>query len=300
MHGASCTAIIAQQLLPITLAPSEMRACSTTMVWLAPAFVGVAANLMQSASSPRRPPPAPAVLHATLQIAVTEQVVPVLAPGRLFGSFFEDFLHAGDGGVYAEKISNRALALPLSNTSSFRCSGDVGSGLCTWFAEHGSVHRDTSAPLNDAVAHAMWLTGPTAIASNGGFPGGIAVRAGDKLELSLFVFVRSGPVSLEARLVDGMSAGSTLGNVSLLHDAAVHPHWVQIKTQLMVNISSGPDGCRFQLRLASSPGGTETPQPEVGVTVVSLFPVETWMSRPSGFNKLLYFIPCSATRCLSA
>ena len=63
--------------------------------------------------------PAPAVA-AVLDIGVGGPVAPVLSPNRLFGSFFEDFLHAGDGGVYAELLSNRALALPLSNASSFR------------------------------------------------------------------------------------------------------------------------------------------------------------------------------------
>ena len=58
---------------------------------------------------------------------------PILSPGALFGSFYEDFLHSGDGGAYAEKLSNRALALPLSNTTSFRCSGTKGSEDCTWY-----------------------------------------------------------------------------------------------------------------------------------------------------------------------
>ena len=108
-----------------------------------------------------------------------------MSPGRLFGSFFEDFLHAGDGGVYAEKLSNRQLALPLANQSNFRCSGAVGTGDCTWYAEAGSVTRDASTPLNEAVTHTMWL-GPKAVASNAGFPGGIAIRAGESLLLSLF------------------------------------------------------------------------------------------------------------------
>lgn len=71
--------------------------------------------------------------------------------------------------MYAEKLSNRALALPLSPARSFRCSGDVGSGLCTWYAEGGTVTRDDSTPLNAAVPHAMRL-GPAAVATNAGAP----------------------------------------------------------------------------------------------------------------------------------
>ena len=187
---------------------------------------------------------------ATLQIEHGAPAAPILAPGALFGSFFEDFLHAGDGGVYAEKLSNRALALPLSNASSFRCSGDVGSGLCTWYTEKGTVRRDDSVPLNDAVPHAMWLSGPSAIATNAGFPGGIAVKAGDTLALSVFVYVKVGPVSLEARLVDGWG-DVTLGSATVVHAATNLPRWKEVKVELKVQSSSGADGCRFQLRLAA-------------------------------------------------
>jgi hypothetical protein len=38
---------------------------------------------------------------ALLDIGIGEPVAPLLLPNRLFGSFFEDFLHASDGGVYA-------------------------------------------------------------------------------------------------------------------------------------------------------------------------------------------------------
>ena len=125
-------------------------------------------------------------IEATLTIGDVKQTKPILSPGRLFGSFFEDFLHAGEGGAYAERLSNRALAIPLSNESSFRCTGLKGTGECTWYAEHGSVTRESSPPLNSAVPHSMWLE-PGAIASNAGFPGGIAVRAGESLNVHMIL-----------------------------------------------------------------------------------------------------------------
>lgn len=39
------------------------------------------------------------LLHATLTIDDAAAPKPVPSPGRMFGSFFEDFLHAGDGGA---------------------------------------------------------------------------------------------------------------------------------------------------------------------------------------------------------
>ena len=62
--------------------------------------------------------------------------MPILSPGRLFGSFFEDFLHAAGGGIYAGKLANRALqfrsaAQPLANASTgMICTGGQGTGPC--------------------------------------------------------------------------------------------------------------------------------------------------------------------------
>ena len=220
-----------------------------------------------------------AIIQASLVIDDSKTPIPIISPGRLFGSFFEDFLHAGEGGVYAEKLSNRAMAQPFAKTTSFRCSGAVGTGDCTWFRESGDIIRDSSRPLNSAVTHAMWIE-PQSIASNAGFPGGIAVRAGDSLALTLFIYVQEGTASLEARLVDGMGvAGRTLGSVNISQDAATHPKWLQVSATLRVQESSGEDGCRFQL-INRAPSGSA----KVGVTVVSLFPAQTWLGRPNGLR----------------
>jgi hypothetical protein len=77
------------------------------------------------------PAGAAATLAATLIIDRSSAPMPILSPGRLFGSFFEDFLHAADGGIYAEKLANRALAQPLANASTgMICTGDQGTGPC--------------------------------------------------------------------------------------------------------------------------------------------------------------------------
>lgn len=137
-------------------------------------------------------------------------------------------------GSYAEMLSNRAMALPIANASSFRCTGARDTADCTWFAEAGPVARDTepaAPPLNAAVPHALWL-GPGAVASNAGFPGGIAVRAGEPLVLSLFVYVRAGPATVEAAIVDGMGPGSRLGVAVVIKDAPAASAWVQLKVKV--------------------------------------------------------------------
>lgn len=150
-------------------------------------LVGILAGIFAANSGALHQPN----IQATLNISSTGATKPILSPGELFGSFFEDFLHASDGGVYGEKLSNRAFALPISTTRAFRCSGTIGTEQCSWFVEDGSVKTDASLPLNDKVPNAMWLESG-AVASNAGFPGGIVVHAGEMFEVSLFVHVHAG------------------------------------------------------------------------------------------------------------
>ena len=223
------------------------------------------------------PAGAAATLAATLTIDRSSAPMPVLSPGRLFGSFFEDFLHAAGGGIYAGKLANRALAQPLANASTgMICTGGQGTGPCTWSVESGTAARDASAPLSAAVPHGLWLSAGSVV-SNSGFPGGIAVSAGESLSLSLFVLVRSGPVSLEARIVD-TATGGMLGSASLLASAPAGVAWRAVKVPLTALRASGARGCRLQLRAT---GGDAA---KVGVTVVSLFPTQTWKGRKNGLR----------------
>ena len=97
-------------------------------------------------------------------LAITQAATkPILSPGALFGSFYEDFLHSGDGGAYAEKLSNRALALPLSNTTSFRCSGTKGSEDCTWYV----CVCTTNTSLSSELSH-IGLLGKNRLLQTGG------------------------------------------------------------------------------------------------------------------------------------
>lgn len=91
-----------------------------------------------------------------------------------------------------------------------------------------------------------------------------------------------GPVSLEARVVDGVGeGGQTLGRVTILQAAvprAAENDWKEVRVLLNMTASSGSDGCRFQLQ------ATGDATARVGVTVVSLFPTSTWAGRPNGLR----------------
>ena len=236
-------------------------------------------------------------ISSSLHINMTASPVEILEPGGLFGSFFEDFLHAADGGIYAERLSNRAFAVPLNSSNTMSNQG--------WKAERGSVIWDTSHPLNKAVPNAAWLK-PTeavelgspyeAVLSNSGFPGGIAVEEGLAFQLSLWIYVPSeDDISLTGELYDG---NSTLAEVNLLKSSlteashaadpttAVVPtpaaakggQWRQILAKLTP--TSTAKGCRFRLRARSSKATGEG----IGVTVVSLFPGRTWRDRHNGLR----------------
>ena len=235
-------------------------------------------------------------LDATLTLQLggaPAEMLPVLAPGRLFGSFFEDFLHAADGGAYAEKLTNRALALPLAD-------GANGPGAEGWHAgAGGGVWRDASAPLNDAVRNALWLSPPTlgaaggggASAYNTGFLGAIAVQAGEELSLSLWVYVRGGGlISLNATLLAvgaDTGAAAVVASAVLLTDESAQPQWRRINATMVAG-AGGCSQCRLQLHASGAAGAAPAAAaaaPSVGVTVVSLFPAATFRDRPNGLRR---------------
>jgi alpha-N-arabinofuranosidase len=99
----------------------------------------------------------------------------------LYGIFFEEINHAGDGGIYAEMISNR----------SFEAQTTVDWSLETTGAARASMALDTSKPLNQNNKASLRLdisragNGAGAAIVNDGY-WGIAVQKGAKYHLSFF------------------------------------------------------------------------------------------------------------------
>lgn len=137
----------------------------------------------------------------------------------------------------------------------------------------GTAARDTSIPLNKAVTHAVWLTGSASI-SNSGFPGGIAVQKGSTLLLSLWVYVKpgTGSASLAAELID-TKLGTPVASAAIATES--EGRWVHLNTSMSPNTTS--PNCRFELHGV----GERT----IGVTVVSLFPRNTFMGRRLGLRE---------------
>ncbi len=188
----------------------------------------------------------------------------------LYGVFFEEINHAGDGGLYAELIRNRSFddsTVPIYWTL-------VGSGSAI-----GSLAIEKSDLLNSAQTNALRLnisrldTGERVGVSNSGY-WGIGIRPATAYAVSFFAkagdnFTGTLDISLEGPEGTGIVYAST--KVS-----GVETTWKQFQTSLSVE-----EGIETtdSVRLVISSTSTGT----VWLDVVSLTP-PTWNGRTNGMR----------------
>ncbi|MGO9206843.1 MAG: alpha-L-arabinofuranosidase C-terminal domain-containing protein [Candidatus Limnocylindrales bacterium] len=189
----------------------------------------------------------------------------------LFGVFFEDLNYAADGGLYAELVQNRSFEYSPAARREW-------SGLTAWqLVRHGggrgSVAVEEGTPLHVNNPHYAVLTVESAGAGvglkNEGFDG-VAVRAGEEYEVSLFarqIEGEAGPlrIRLESR------SGDTLGEVVLDKPAG---EWRRSVGAIRSKASVAD--ARVVV-LATAPG-------RVALDMVSLFPRATFRNRPNGLR----------------
>ena len=221
---------------------------------------------------------------------------------NLYGIFFEEISHAGDGGLYAELVQNRGFeehVLPSSMTYENGRAVAVDSPNY----EHGN-HRHWSVPWNleqkkmqgwkaegwqcnllyDIVApqnplhpntpHALQLrisdlqTGGRAVLTNTGY-WGMGLKTGEKYDLRLYVQSTDYKGTLTARLTDAEN-GRDLGSVSF--KAKKWKQW----TELTAVLTAAGTTAKGALALEFDAAGT------VLVDYVSLFPQNTFKGRKNG------------------
>ncbi len=196
--------------------------------------------------------------QATLTIDAT-RVGPRISPS-LYGIFFEEISHAGDGGLYAEMIRNRNFA-----------EGAEGWSLFTDDGGTGTLEVATDQPFNEATPHAIKLViakggGRVGIASDGYY--GLPVRKAARYTVTIF-----------ARGDDGFDG--TL-NVSLEHAAG--EVYAEAKTAPL-----GPAWKKYTVALTPTASGqarlivAATKPGAVRFGFVSMMP-ETWKARPNGLR----------------
>lgn len=209
----------------------------------------------------------------------------------LYGIFFEEINHAGDGGLYAELVRNRSFedsrapeGMTLEDGKAVAPSGftapfDTSDPLPGWrliLADgQGEMTLDDSLPLHPSNPHALRLGiagvgagGHVGVANEGFW--GIPLCRGAAYELSLYArFSRDFAGKLTARLEDG--AGRMLAS----HEFdGLDASW----KRLSCTMTSGDHAKDGTLVLAASAPGT------LWLDMVSLFPKDTWKGRPNGLR----------------
>ncbi|MBR1665814.1 MAG: alpha-L-arabinofuranosidase [Bacteroidaceae bacterium] len=225
----------------------------------------------------------------------------VVSP-NLYGIFFEEINHAGDGGLYAELVQNRGFeehVLPSGMTlrdgkawapdamnyehrrnRNWNIPWNVEEKKMTGWrvaGEQATVKGEVieaPQPLHQNTPHAMQLTikkvqqGGKAVLTNTGY-WGMGFKAGEKYDLRCYVKSSNYKGSITARLVDTES-GASLGKVEFKDKQL--KEW----TELTATLTAEGTAAKGALALEFDQKGT------VLVDYVSLFPQATFKGRKNG------------------
>ena len=187
----------------------------------------------------------------------------------LMGIFFEDINYSADGGLYAELIQNRDFEYEPSDREGDKNWNSTHSWKLE--GENATFTVSTSDPIHPNNPHYAVLktNQPGAALTNTGFDG-IALKAGEKYDFSLFARIPEGSKSgkLLVRLVDADDTvqGETTVTVS-------SRSWKTYKAVLTAKASADT---RLELRPQSAG--------EIELDMISLFPQNTFKGRKNGLR----------------
>jgi alpha-L-arabinofuranosidase len=195
-------------------------------------------------------------------------------PASLYGAFFEEINNAGDGGMYAELIQNRAFNAQASETAA--PSSDPWT-LVTSVGAAGTMSLDATQPLNSVLTQSLKLTISTVAAgervgiANPGYSG-IALAPGVSYTASLYAKAASGfsgPLTLSLESASGtVMAQANIGGLTST--------WQKFTAVLSVGNLPAPT-TNNRLVVSASNLGT------VWLDMVSLFP-PTWKGHSNGLR----------------
>ncbi|MGQ1946441.1 alpha-L-arabinofuranosidase C-terminal domain-containing protein [Geofilum sp. OHC36d9] len=206
----------------------------------------------------------------SLEIAITADAgKPKQISDKLIGVFFEDINYAADGGIYAELIENRGFEY---NPSDKKGRDTTWNSLKAWSVTGNMAHRvDTVNPLHPNNPHHVVLTvnhkGGSLV--NEGF-NGIAVKAGEKYNFSIFANVTKGKKShIVVRLSD--SHNQTIAETTI---NKITSGWHQYNAILSAKTTDSH--ARLEI-IPQTPG-------ELALDMISLFPQKTFKGRKNGLR----------------
>ncbi len=209
----------------------------------------------------------------------------------LYGIFFEEINHAGEGGLYAEMVLNRDFeitSLPKGASwagNLLRTKADwqerkwFGNELWGWklLAEggaKGAIKLVDDAPLNDVNPHSMRVTvrdasGRVGVVNDGFW--GMNVQKGKWYDLSFFARTTNDtPFEVTAAL-ESASGRECYGRATV---PGVAGDWRQYRCSLL----AGESDANARLSLTVTRVGA------LQLDVVSLFPRDTFKGRPNGLR----------------
>lgn len=226
-------------------------------------------------------------VNASMSIQVDKAGV-TIAP-HMYGIFFEDINHAGDGGIYAEMVRNRSFE-DIRPPEDCQMHGDlaVTPGNFKWFAgvkdsipswklfkaekAVASMHLDTINPLNKAQLYALRLdiknaaSSKVSIANTGYY--GISAKKGENYKLSFYARTNAAQ-DLTVSLQD--DKGTVVASSIV---KSIGKNWK--KYQLTLNAKE--TNHKLMLHISASKPGS------IWFDMVSLFPENTFKKRENGLR----------------
>ncbi len=190
---------------------------------------------------------------------------------KLMGIFFEDINYGADGGLYAEMIQNRDFEYSKEDNgrwdamTSWKVSGN---GLKATISEHNPIHKNNPHFAILEVSPLVEGTGEVSASFQNEGWDGIAVKKGEKYDISLFTKAISGKNVVKVKLVaDGKTIAETTFSVG-------SKEWKQQKAVLKANETAA----NCVLSIEPQQVGT------FAIDFVSLFPQNTFKNRKNGLR----------------
>jgi len=229
-------------------------------------------------------------LHAgSAVITVNADRPGVKVSPTLWGIFYEEINHAGDGGIYAEMVQNRAFEETQLAVGA-RMEGDhmvtpkgfkhpkwykndlQGWSLIADGAAKAAITLDEATPLNEQTPHSLRLdvqqTGGRAGVANEGY-WGMAVKQGESYELSFYA--RTGGEQTVTAQLESADGGKTYAKAAV---TGVAGPWRRYACRLLATATDP----QSRMTLCVAKPGT------IWFDVVSLFP-KTHKDRPNGLRE---------------
>jgi alpha-L-arabinofuranosidase len=181
----------------------------------------------------------------------------------MWGVFFEDINFGADGGIYAELVKNRSFEFnsPLMGWKEFK-KGDATGGILI-------LNRGEQNEMNPRFARVTVNSNSGTYGfTNEGFRG-MGIKKDNRYDLSFWVNVVEGNVSVRAELLDAQ--GKVVGQTTIKTEGS---GWKKYQGSLT---SSATDQ-KGKLNIILEGKGL------IDIDMISLFPGDTWKNRPGGMR----------------